>query len=354
MVRAIQSPVAGWKRTDDGQAFMTGEGYRMEDNVLKRICQYNRVPTALIDVDHKHGTNLTQEVLGLVMGNKVPTVTIDDQNGQVYSTIDPRREWVPDEIFIDMDLDRMLLDTGIEADCEDKTHGATRKKTYTFISREDDPQYQFMGDTFKKQLIIERLDEGGLLITFGTLRLICTNGAVTNERAFRKTFKTVELGATDVQNWVQLLGHKVLELPLSGYLHELWTDNHGELLKASVQDYMGMKNTLKKITDGDVADLLFPMTPIEQHYEAQGIDVHKLDWAQRSSIPSGVTYYDSFNFLTNGIKAQGDNLELGEKIEVAGWTKPSRLAKLKNDMLSYKGAPYFSPEQIHRLAGDRA
>ena len=352
MIRAIQSPVTGWKKTDDGTAFMTGEGYRLEDNVLNRICQYNRVPTKLIEVDRKHGTNLTQEVLGLVMGSKVPTITVDDQNGQVYSTIDPRREWVPDEIFLDMDLNNMLLSSGIEAECEDKASRANRKKTFTFISNNDDPQYQFMGDTFKKQLIVERLEEGGLLVTFGTLRLICTNGAVANDKAFRKTFKSIEIGGSDVRNWVQLLGQKILELPLSGYFHELWTDNQGEMLKASVQDYMGMKNTLKKITDGDVADLLFPMAPIEQHYEAQGIDVHKLDWAQRSSIPSGVTYYDSFNFLTNGVKAKED-LELSEKIDVAKWTVPSKLKKVKNNTIAYKGMPYFSPEQIHRLAGDR-
>lgn len=352
MVRAIQSPVAGWKRTEDGQAFLTGEGFRLEDPVLSRICQYNRVPTALINVDHKHGTNLTQEVLGLVMGNKVPTITVDDQNGQVYSTIDPRREWIPDEIFLDMDLNKMLLSSGIETECEDKASRANRKKTFTFISNDDDSRYQFMGDVFKKQLIVERLDEGGLLITFGTLRLICTNGAMANDKAFRKTFKTVEIGATDVQNWVQMLGRKVLELPLNGYLHELWTDNHGEMIKASVGDYLGMKNTLKKVTDEDVANLLFPEAPITEHYERQGIDIYKLTRSQRDTIPSGVTYYDSFNFLTNGIKAK-ENLELGEKIEVASWTRPSRMNKLRNSSVPYQGMPHFSLEQIHRQAGDK-
>lgn len=353
MIRAIQSPIAGWTKTEDGKGFMTGEGYRLDEPVLRRICQYNRVPADLIKVDQKHGTNLTQQVLELVMGNKVPTVTVDDVKGQILSTIDPRRSWVPDEIFIDMDLDRMILNAGIDAGSQENNSGAMRKKTYTFISNDDDPEYQFMGDVFKKQLIIERQAEGGLLVTFGLLRQICTNGSMTNERAFRKQFKSVEIGGADVQNWIQLLGQKVLELPLSGYLHEMWTDNHGEMLKASVQDYLGMKNTLKKVTDENVADLLFPVSPIEEHYGNQGIDIYKLTRSQRDTIPSGVTYYDSFNFLTNGIKAKGDDIELGEKIEVASWTKPSRLDKLRNSSVAYKGMPHFSPEQIHRLAGDK-
>lgn len=352
MLEVIQSPISGWTK-DSGGFNVTAEGYHIEDDVLERMCKWNRVPTSLLDVDRQHQLALTQQVLGLVFGNKIPELVVDTDKNRVLSYIAPKHGWVPDEVFIDMDFDKWLLDSGFNVQGEEKVFGASRRKTYTFLSNDTDPNYNFMGDTFKKQLIIERMPEGGIAITFGLLRLVCTNGMTVNEKMFQKNFKQVQLGNEALRAFIPQFAASVANMSLAQYLHDLWTDSEGNMLRASVGDYIGMRNTLKSITDEDNADLMFPMQPIEQHYESQGININKLTYSQRDMIPAGVSYYDSFNFLTHGVKAkETGELDLGEKLKVANWSRPSRINKLKNSSIAYKGQPYFSPEQIHRQAGD--
>ena len=353
MLKVIESPISNWTRTEDNK-LMTNSGYQIGEDVLSRMCKWNRVPTALIDVDQKHKTGLTEQVLGLTFGTKIPELVVDDQTNKVISYVAPKYQWVPDEVFIDMDFNKWLLDSGHEVQEEEKVHGAARQKTYTFLSKDNDPNYNFMGDVFKKQLIIERAEEGGINITFGLLRLVCTNGMVVNEKMFRKQFKQVTLGNEALRTFIPQFAQQLADMSLSQYLHDLWTDRNGNMIKASVQDYLGMKNTLKAITDEDNADLMFPVEPIKSHYMSQGIDIDRLTFSQRDTIPAGVSYYDSINFLTHGVKAkEGGELTLEEKLKVSNWSRPSRVNKLKNSAISYKGQPYFSPEQIHRQAGDR-
>lgn len=352
MLKVIEAPVQNWTQNEAGKR-VTGGGYELNDNVLKRMCQWNKVPTDLLNVDAKHHTDITKQVLGLTFGDKAPSLVVDGETNKVLSYVNPKSQWIPDEVFIDMDLNRMLLDSGHEFEEEDKAYGAGRKKTFTFLSKDDDPNYTFMGDVFKKQLIVERLDEGGLLVTFGILRLVCTNGSTANEKMFRKIFHQIRLGDDALRTYIPQFAAQIADLSLSHHLHDLWTDRQGNMLKASVQDYMGMRNTLKAITDEENAELLFPMDPIYNHYDAQGIDIKKLTYSQRDMIPSGVNYYDSFNFLTHGIKAKDGELDLGEKIKVAAWSRPSRLNKIKNSSIDYKGEPFFSEAQIHFQSGDR-
>ena len=73
----------------------------------------------------------------------------------------------------------------------------------------------------------------------------------------------------------------------------------------------------------------------------------------QAKLPAGVTYFDTFNILTNGIK-RAEEITLKEEIEVGRWARPSYLKQLREADIAFHGRPKFSEAVIQRLKGDVA
>lgn len=321
--------------TDLGNSEVTIPRKMVED-----LCKYHKLPTTLLGIDAKYGLNTTLELLQKQV--KDIDVLVDD-NGKALSVLDPKSTFVTDEEFDEKVEDLKLL-CDFEKD-DTRLVGAEKKVTLSFpIAKEND---SFIGDLFQKRLDIVRLPQGGVAMNLGLLRLICTNGCMTMDKEYNHMSRRGMFSIEGLQQFANLLGG----VNLQTYFENLWTKD-GEMLEASVSDFLGMKRTLTQITDKDIADYYFNAEPIEDHYLQQNVDIYKVNDKLRSRMPSGMTYYDAFNVLTNAVKQAPDST-LQDRIQVASWAKPSRLLQLKQSAISYHGRPYYSEQRIAHLKGDQ-
>lgn len=322
-----------WQRADGG--YLTPEGLLMTDKELKDVCTFYKIPATLINVDNTFKTNTLLDVVRVA----APKIQIIDQDG-VLQVLDPKSKFVSDEEF-DQIIELAQDKTGLEF----STTSLGLSKRVAFKSKMSDSD-SFIGDLFEKSFTIERLPHGGINFATALLRLVCTNGMVIPDSQYKSLIRS---GLVDAPV-LTAFSDAVQNFNVDEYFKNLFFKN-GEALHASVADYLGMKSTLKSITDNDdIVDLLFPMEGITQFYASQDIDLSGLSRSTLNKLPSGLKYYECFNILTHGAKSAEKTLD--NEIKVASWCRPSYLSQIKNSDVVFRGMPHFDAMQIKERMGD--
>lgn len=332
----IKSNLRGWRKVEGG--FMTGEGLHLGNSQVIDLCKYTGVPATLVNIDERHGTNATLEVLKAVSKTQ-PELMVSD--GSVLNVMDPKSRYIHDDEFVELtnSLSRFGVSSGTT-----KNRGARSVVTYNLEKQDTD---SVLGDVFQRRVHLDRLPQGGLIITAGLLRLICTNGCVVADNQYRQHFRTKIDDAKLAEKLAAIAG-----LQVEDYFKKLFSHN-GEWVEASVANFLGMRQTLEAVTCKEVADQYFILDPITKHYEAQGTDISKLPRTMLEKLPSGLSYFDCFNILTHGAK-QAEDLATAEEVAIGGWAAPSKLSHMKATVMGLKGRPEFDPILVSRLKGDAA
>lgn len=308
----------------------------------EQICKFYSIPGTLLNVDKKFGTSTFLDVLQHVDKAQNMQALVND-DGKILSIIDPKSTYITDTEFDDM-IER-LNKVGLNTTEEQQLEGATRKVHLDINIIDSD---SFLEDVFKRRIMVERLASGGCYMSLDLLRLACTNGMLMSDKQFQSISRNKPFDDSTLTTYMS----DMHAFSLKGYLENLWYKN-GKMIQASVADFYGMRKTLADVVDSEVAELYFPTAPIEEHYAAQDIDVKEINNNLRSRMPAGVTYYDCFNILTNGVK-QAKEYTLEDQIRVATWCKPSRIQQLKQSDISFSGVPHYDANLIKALKGDTA
>ena len=334
--KIIITDVKNWNQT--GASIVTGEGLVLGTAQQKDVAKFFKVPATLLSVDANHGTSTFTTVLRTIPETKKVKLLVDASD-EVVSVIDPKSTFITDEQYEET-IDKIAR-MGFEA--KEESRGPVRKTRFDIVDSHD----SFLGDAFKRRLMVERCLNGGMFMSLDLLRLACTNGMLVPDNQFKHLARNKAFDDGILQTFVTDLA----SLSLDDYLTQLWQKD-GQFVQASVSDFLGMKRTLATITDKEVADQYFPEDPIDAHYSAQNIDLTRINDRLRSRMPSGLSYYDCFNILTHGVK-QATDYTLEDEIKVANWAKPSRLLQLKQSDISFHGVPLFDERVIQVLKGDR-
>lgn len=330
----ITTDVHTWKREDRG--FQTAEGLKVSAVNLKKICEYNKIPATLVQVDSKYGTNTVLDVFK--SADVKPQFAVEDN--EIVSVLDPKSKFCDDTSFSQL---TEIVSQVTECDFKEVNAGLQKKAVFQMKDLDTD---NFLTDVFKKSASITRLPQGGVYFSTGLLRLACTNGCVVEDSQYKVLNRQSKIDEVMVKNFID----SVSNFNINAYFNSLFFKN-GEPVMASVADFMGMSDLLKSLTDEDIASVYYPHAPIEEFYANQGIQLDKLSRTMLGRLPSGMSYYNAFNILTNGAKA-AESLSLEDEIRIASWSKPSKLNSIKSTDIQFKGMPHFDDEFTHRLMGD--
>jgi len=319
-----------WKKVGDN-IYETPEGVKFESKELKRVCDYYGVPGTLLNVDKKFGTETFAEVAKV----HAPVVkyVIRDEKVQV---LDPRSTLMTDEEF-DKAIEVATTISGITPNLSNK-----EKAVFELPAIDSD---SFLGDVFSRSFSIERLPQGGVNLATNLLRLVCTNGMIIPDTQYRSLIRSANVDKPVLGAFWDAVGN----FSVDKYFDSLFTHN-GLPVAASVADYFGMHDTLNRIADEDIANLLLPKEPISEFYASQGIELSKIARMSLNRLPSGIDYYQCFNILINGAKNAEKTLE--NELKVADWCRPSRLTQMKASYFSFKGMPQFDTSVIKSRMGD--
>lgn len=321
-----------WHPSDSGY---TVNGLFIPASMMPSVLSYSGLPETLHRIDSKYKTHTSLDVLQKI--EATPEFLVD--NNEIVSVIDPKSCYCFNDDYYEL-ISKFETILGIKGSTISRKSSQLRTE-FTL----SDSENNFFNDIFDKKIIIDRLPQGGVLFTIGLLRLVCTNGMMVPDSQYKSLVRSLP---NDYQPIVftDLANH----FDVNSYFTSLFTKN-GVPLMASVADYLGMMDNLSKLTDSDTASYFFPLEPIERHYSAQGIDIEHLSRSSLSKLPSGVTYYNAFNILTNGIKLVND-ISIKDELEVSKWIVPSKLSSMKLTDISYQGVPKFDEVLLHSLMGD--
>ena len=207
-------------------------------------------------------------------------------------------------------------------------------------------------DFYKKQIILSRLPQGGVSLNSSVLRLACTNGMYVRSKDLSFQSRVNLLQASDFQSILL----QIQSMDIQKFFHSLFF-NKGKLLPASVSDFMDMSHTLSTIlsksieTPASLVDSYFPIQPIFDFYAAQDIDITTINSKLRSRMPSGLSYFEVFNFLTNGVK-RASNLSLSDMLDVSKYASPAKIRQLNDSFVNFSGAPSFDEKLVKTCMGD--
>lgn len=331
-MEVITTKTKDWKKVGDN-IYETPEGPKFDASALKRVCEYYGVPGTLLNVDKKFGTETFAEVARV----HAPTVKFLVKEDSVQ-VLDPRSNLMSDEDY------EKAIDVASEISGIAPNRKNSEKAVFELPAIDSD---SFMGDVFKRSFSIERLPQGGVNLATNLLRLVCTNGMTIPDSQYRSLIRSANIDKPMLGAFWDAVGN----FSVDSYFESLFSQG-GEAVKASVADYFGMHDTLLRITDEDLANLLFPKEPISDFYAAQGIELSKIARGSLNRLPSGIDYYQCLNILTNGAKSAEKTLE--NELKVADWCRPSRLSAMKSTDLSFKGMPHFDSSVIKSRMGDVA
>lgn len=328
-------------KTKDGLLmYKLGDEVQIGTKCLKEMCKYYDIPGTLVDIDTSLGVNFVQQAMCTDSMRQNPQFVVVD--GVAVNPLDPKSKFVPDERF--EEFTHTLEQMGYHVEPVKASDGIIRKKVELNDTEE---ALKFNHDIFSKQVIIDRLPEGGVSISGQVTRLACTNGSRVKE----KELNVLSRSGIPSDSKVTSVIASVFTFNISEYFRKLWY-NKGNLIPCSVGDYLGMRHDLESLI-GVEADNYFPLQPLIDHYEPQNIDIQSIDRQTLKTIPAGVSYYAAYNFLTNGIK-KVKNARLQDEIAVARWASPSVIRKLKAvHSVQYQGEPQFSEDLVAHLQGDK-
>lgn len=320
--------------------YKTAEGLELSDQQVREICKYFSVPETLVNVDNKFGTTTALDVLNKTKFTEGMEVIMEGD--KIISVLDPKSKFVTDLNFDT--LISKVCDMGLDIS-NTKVNGAQKRVTFDLKETATD---SFMDDVFKRQIHIDRLSEGGIRINSAFLRLACTNGMLVPDSTMMKLIRSGKVNDDQLSHWLGDMGALDVE---TWFKKKLFID--GAPVDASVADYMGMRGTLRDLTDDEVADFYFPVYNIADFYGRQDIDITKTPRDILKNLRSGLSYYDCYNILTHGVK-QAEELTLQNEIDIARWVKPTTL-RYNHTMLgrNIQGMPHFDHHMIQILKGDK-
>lgn len=340
--RVIDSDVASWAQPETGSSLLLkDEDLVVAPGVQKDMCKFYGIPGCLPDVDAKHHTHVVKDVMMATTNEKVQFL-VEEGKRDVVSVIDPKSTFITDDEY-----GKMLEHFGQAGmNMEEFKSGPGGISNHVMMENQD---ANILGDIIKKRMILERLPQGGVYLSAGLMRMICTNGATVKEKELSAIRRNGIFDKESLDGFIKAIG----AFDLDAYLKSKWFVD-GKPVEASVADYYGMRSTLAKFTDPEVASSFFPTEPITDFYKSQGIELSSLNNNLRNKIPSGLSYYDVFNILTNGIK-QVKNHSVETDIEVAKWGFGSRILGIRQieQGLKFTGKPTFLADEVRRLKGDK-
>lgn len=338
-METVKTKVKDWKPTEDG-FYETPEGIKLHKQALQDVCDFHKIPQTLLSIDKKYHTNTFIDVAKAVT-EEVEILRSDD--GSCIQVLDPKSNFVSDEQFFEVgEMIKKL--SGLDIKEQENGFG----KTYEFQLPANEESDTFVGDLFQKSVKIDRLPQGGVNLSTLLLRLICTNGATMKDAQYYSLIRSGQVSDAIAQVFVD----KVQNLNLGEYFKTLFYHN-GEPVIASVSDYLGMRDTLKTITElePEALDAYFPVEPLSEFYEAQNIDITKLNRGLLNRLPSGLKYFEAWNILTNGAKLAERTIR--NEMKVADWARNTRMTSIQASDLVFSGMPTFSQATIHQRMGDK-
>lgn len=302
---------------------------------VDNIMNFYGIPQALRSVDKKFNTNTLREVIEVA----APTidVLVDENSVQV---LDPKSVFMGDNEFYQL-LEVVQNVTGVGAKVTDNKF---QKQAEIQLKERDSDS--FLGDVFSRNWSVIRRAEGGLSFSTGILRLACTNGMVIPDKQFSGFIRN----ATADQAFLTGFHDTALGFSVDAYMRATFMHN-GEYIPCSLADMYEMHDCLAQITQDDLADMLYPLQTVEEFYTSQGIDVAHLSRRYLDKLPTGFTYYQALNILTNGAKAMADKT-IDNQVKVAKFCQSKRIQSMKDVDLHWEGMLSFSNAQIHALMGD--
>jgi len=333
-MEVIKTNPMAWKQE---AGVMTFDGRTISKDITSELLEYSGIPETLANIDAKHETNFTLQLLQKTAKKDVEFV-ID--NDKILSVVDPRSKFITDEQFDE--IVESFVKSGAGTPQYRKVGAATR----AFFEVQEQP-IDFVGDIFKKRLILERCKQGGLYVNVGLLRLACTNGQLVNDSSVRKLYRK---GIRPTEAVVNPLLSLLMAFDTKQWLSSIFMDADGNFRQASVAQYLGMKTDLEQITEEGIADAFYPIEPIQECYQKQGFDLGQLSRKVLDRLPVGLTYYDCFSFLTNAIK-QKEEHTLKDEIKIGRWCSHSNARNGIEDLVP-EGIPVFKQTLIDALKGD--
>lgn len=313
----------------------TFDGISLESQ-FKNIEKFYGIPATLRSVDKKFKTDTFRSVLEVA----APTLQVMVSDSNDVQVLDPKSVFLQDNEF-DQLIDLAEHTSGIQA--RRSTNKFQKSATIQLKDKDTD---SFLGDVFLRSWTITRRAEGGLSFSTDLLRLACTNGMVVPDKQFSGFIRNAKVDQAYLTGF-----HDMADgFSVDDYLRSLFTHN-GEPVPCSLADLHEMHDCLQDLTKDDLADMLFPIASVEDFYASQNIDTTKLARKYLDKLPTGLTYYQALNILTNGAKSMVAKT-IDNQIRVARFCQPKRLQNMKDVDLHWQGMPTFSSAQVSSWMGD--
>lgn len=321
-------------KTKDLDANFAFDGLSLEGQ-FGNIQQFYGIPATLHTVDKKFGTHTFRDVLESAATTL--DVLVEDNNVQV---LDPKSKFMVDDEF------DQLIETSEEiAGIKAETHKSRFQKQAVFKLKDNEGD-TFLDDVFSRTWTVTRRAEGGISFSTDIIRLACTNGMVIPDKQFSGFIRSASVDTAFLSNFHD----NAVGFSVDQYLKSLFIHN-GKPVPCSLADLIEMQACLQKLTDDDLANVLFPVAQVQDFYAAQNIDTTKLARKYLDKLPTGLSYYQALNILTNGAKSMVDKT-IDNQVKVAKFCQPKRMQNMKDVDLHWEGIPMFTDAQVHLMMGD--
>lgn len=234
-------------------------GMPVTKSAVKDLCAQRKVPYGLFAFQERTPIEIIDPIFKSL--GDLKAVIKDDE---VKSFVHPSKEFVSDENLA-------LIEEKVQA--------------------LELPDFSLFGfDTFSSKGKVTRPLTGGVNISLGITRLVCSNGATVFHPACSTSYADMP-NLTVTGNALE----KLKEFTPEEYLNSVFGDK-SQLRPASVLDLKSI--ALASELPEDELSLYFPLSLVREHYAQKGYDIDKLSTKTLSQLPAGVTFYDAFNFLT--------------------------------------------------------
>lgn len=323
-------------KTKDLSSDYSFDGVTLSVDNLKQIEMYYKIPATLRNVDKKFKTDTFRTVLEAATSNM--QLLVDDNN--MVQVLDPKSKFMQNDEFNQL-LDIAEKEVGSSYNLTKS--GFETSATFDVNDKDDD---SFVGDLFKRRMKIVRRAEGGLSFNTSVIRLACTNGLEVADKQFTGFIRNASADNVYIRNFYDSVDNFSVKKYFEGVFKK-----DGKFVPCSVGDLSEMHSCLQGLTDDGVADMLFPMSTIKEFYDAQGIDIDNLARKYLDKLPTGLTYYQALNILTNGAKQMIDD-NIDNKVKIARFCSPRRIQQMQDTELHWRGNPTFSQDQISSWMGD--
>jgi hypothetical protein len=303
------------------------------DNIQK----FYGIPATLHNVDKNFHTHTFRDVLEAA----APTIDVLVKDN-VVQVLDPKSRFMEDEEFNSL-ITMAEEVTGKTPKAVKQTSKFQKQAVITLDATDKD---SFLGDVFARSWTVTRRAEGGISFSTDITRLACTNGLVIPDKQFSGFMRKPKIETAVLSSFHD----NAVAFSVEDYLKSLFMHD-GNPVPCSLADMLEMQKCLAEIADEDLSEMLFPVAQIKEFYGAQGIEVDKLARKYLDKLPTGLSYYQVLNILTNGAKSMAEKT-IDNQVRVARFCQPKRMKNMKDVDLHWEGMPTFSMAEIHLMMGD--